>query len=215
MTWLFVVLCRAGGERQRKETPKLAIALTTQVYADLWHRRLGRMNLRSMELLQKKDDIGVDFTGTPSDCDISYVHKSEQKTQHGKTVHETIGPHGVGLHRLHGPRQACSNGRLFVHQQFYRRVHGDEGDLPCSQPSSGLTIPSASTTKRWSYPLGSTPNAECASRRANRVHVLSPTGFAASRCGPPPRMSCHSRCLLPASTLVPRHVRRTDRPLLV
>ncbi|CAN0020693.1 unnamed protein product, partial [Ascophyllum nodosum] len=38
--------------------------------ADIWHRRLGHMNPRSMELLRRKEGNGVEYTGTISDCDI-------------------------------------------------------------------------------------------------------------------------------------------------
>ena len=47
-----------------------AIALTAQVSADIWHRRLGHINTRSMELLRKTKNNGVDYTGTLSGCDI-------------------------------------------------------------------------------------------------------------------------------------------------
>ena len=55
------------------------MAHSTQVYSYLWDRRSGHFNSRSMELLRKKDDSGVDFTGTLSGRDSCHVNKNQQK----------------------------------------------------------------------------------------------------------------------------------------
>ena len=69
-----------------------AIALTAQVSADVWHRLLGHMNPRSMELLRRTDGNGVNYTGTVSGCDICALGKSQQKAHPKTTKHKTEGP---------------------------------------------------------------------------------------------------------------------------
>ena len=56
------------------DVPGLVYAATAD--ADIWHRRLGHMNLRSMELLCRKEGNGVEYTGIVSDCDICALSKS-------------------------------------------------------------------------------------------------------------------------------------------
>ena len=68
-----------------------AIALTAQVSADKWHRRLGHMNPSSMELLRKTRNNGVDYTGTVSGCDICHSSKRRQKA-HPETLQTATGP---------------------------------------------------------------------------------------------------------------------------
>lgn len=75
-----------------KASSSPAIALAAQVSADVWHRRLGHMNLRNMELLRRTDGNGVDYTGTVSGCDICALGKSQQKAHPKTTRHKTDGP---------------------------------------------------------------------------------------------------------------------------
>ncbi|CAN0586672.1 unnamed protein product, partial [Laminaria digitata] len=65
-----------------------SVALAAHVSADTWHRRLGHMNPRNMELLRKVDGNDVEYTGTMSGCDICAVGKSSQKA-HPKKVFAT------------------------------------------------------------------------------------------------------------------------------
>lgn len=70
----FQVELRARGSAQKIRTP--AVALSTQVHADLWHKRLGHMKSRNMELFRERDGSEVSFTETHLDCDICHVNKS-------------------------------------------------------------------------------------------------------------------------------------------
>ena len=56
------------------DVPGVVYAATAD--ADIWHRRLGYMNPRSMEILHRKEGNGVEYTGTVSDCDIFGLSKS-------------------------------------------------------------------------------------------------------------------------------------------
>ena len=60
--------------------------LTMQAAANdsLWHRRLGHLNRKSLDLLKNLDNNGVSFDGPVSDCDVYAVGKSHQLV-HPKT----------------------------------------------------------------------------------------------------------------------------------
>ncbi|CAN0437044.1 unnamed protein product, partial [Scytosiphon promiscuus] len=65
-----------GVTNGRTKTPSTpSVALSAQASADTWHRRLGYMNPRNMELLRKVGGNGVEYTGTVSGCDICAVGK--------------------------------------------------------------------------------------------------------------------------------------------
>ena len=55
------------------------LALHAAVNADQWHRRMGRINARSLELLNKTDADGVSFTGGVSPGDVCAIEKSIQQ----------------------------------------------------------------------------------------------------------------------------------------
>ena len=44
--------------------------------AHLWHRRLGHLNKRSLELIQRRYSNGVAFDGSIDHCDVYAVGKS-------------------------------------------------------------------------------------------------------------------------------------------
>ena len=56
--------------------------------ANLWHRRLGYLNRKSLSLLKNLDNNGVSFDGPVPDCDVCAVGKSHQLA-HPKTVDHT------------------------------------------------------------------------------------------------------------------------------
>ena len=43
----------------------------------LWHRRLGHFNRRSLELMQRHDGNGISFDGTLANCDVCTVGKDQ------------------------------------------------------------------------------------------------------------------------------------------
>ena len=58
--------------------------------AQLWHRRLGHLNKRSLELIQRRDGKGVAFDGTIDHCDVCAVGKSHQLAHPKKAKHADI-----------------------------------------------------------------------------------------------------------------------------
>ena len=63
----------------------------------LWHRWLGHLNRRSLELMQRHDNNGITFDGTIVECDVCAVGKGQQ------LAHPKIAQH-AGITR---PFQLC------------------------------------------------------------------------------------------------------------
>ena len=57
--------------------------------ANLWHRRLGHLNRKSLSLLKNLDNNGVSFDGPVPDCDVCAVGKSRQLA-HPKTADRKV-----------------------------------------------------------------------------------------------------------------------------
>lgn len=70
----------------------LGVAYAATVNANTWHRRLGHLNFRSMDLLRKKEGNGVDFADSMSPCDICAISKSRQLAHPKKTTRKTTAP---------------------------------------------------------------------------------------------------------------------------
>ena len=56
--------------------------------ANLWHRRPGYLNRKSLNLLKNLDNNGVGFDGPVPDCDVCAVGKSYQLA-HRKTAYHS------------------------------------------------------------------------------------------------------------------------------
>ncbi|CAM9968021.1 unnamed protein product, partial [Ectocarpus fasciculatus] len=70
----------------------LGVAYSATVSANTWHRRLGHLNFRSMELLRKKEANGVEFSDSMTPCDICAISKSRQLAHPKKTTRQTTAP---------------------------------------------------------------------------------------------------------------------------
>ena len=56
----------------------------------LWHRQLGRLNRRRLELMQLHDGNGITFDGTIANCDVCAVGKGQQLAHPKKAQHAGI-----------------------------------------------------------------------------------------------------------------------------
>ena len=83
------------------DVPRVVYAATAD--ADIWHRRLGHMNPRSMELLRRKEGNVVEYTGTVSDRDICVLSKSKQRAHPKKSTRTTTRPMQLIYTDLMGP----------------------------------------------------------------------------------------------------------------
>ena len=64
-------------------------AMQAATTATLWHRRMGHLNRKSLDLLKKVNNNGVSFDGTMPDCDVCAVGKSRQRS-HPKTADQHV-----------------------------------------------------------------------------------------------------------------------------
>ena len=54
------------------------LALNAVANAQLWHRRLGHLSKRALELMQRRDGHGITFDGSLADCDVCAMGKGRQ-----------------------------------------------------------------------------------------------------------------------------------------
>ena len=79
------------------------LAMMAAANANLWHRRLGYLNRKSLSLLKNLDNSGVGFDGPVPDCDVYAVRKSHQLA-HPKTANNKVKlPFQLVLADLMGP----------------------------------------------------------------------------------------------------------------
>ena len=60
--------------------------MNTVVDAQLWHRRVGYLDNRILDFMQRRDDNGITFDGTLADSDVCAVGKSQRLAQSKKKV---------------------------------------------------------------------------------------------------------------------------------
>ena len=61
------------------------VVMHVRASANLWHRRLGHVGTKSLDVLRKMEGSGVSFDGTPPPCDVCALGKSKQQP-HPKTA---------------------------------------------------------------------------------------------------------------------------------
>ena len=62
------------------------------VSADIWHRRLGHLNHRSMDILRRQKGTGVEYQDKPSPCDVCEIAKHKQTSHPKNTTRELSRP---------------------------------------------------------------------------------------------------------------------------
>ena len=93
----------------------LRASCSVAVSADSWHRRLGHIDPRSMDVLRKDPDAGVAYNGNPSPFHVCQIGKHKQCSHPKQSTRElsrpakivvidNMGP--VDPHRS-SPREAC------------------------------------------------------------------------------------------------------------
>ena len=65
------------------------LAMQAAATATLWHRRMGHLNRKSLDLLKKVNNNGVSFDGTVPNCDVCAVGKSRHRA-HPKTADQHV-----------------------------------------------------------------------------------------------------------------------------
>ena len=80
------------------------LAMKATDSAELWHRQMGHINPKSLDILKKAEANGVEFDDTVSSCDICAMEKSKQLAPPPKkTIHEVNAPFQLIYADLMGP----------------------------------------------------------------------------------------------------------------
>ena len=66
------------------------LAMNAMISAQMWHRRRGHLNKRSLELMQRFDGNGVAFGGSTDHCDVCTVGNIHQLAHPRKAKHADI-----------------------------------------------------------------------------------------------------------------------------
>ena len=75
------ITIKLGAENGGRQTPRDApdgLALRVET-ADLWHRRMARINAKSLDVLRRQADNGIDYLGDVQDCSACPLGKSSQQ----------------------------------------------------------------------------------------------------------------------------------------
>ena len=99
------------------------VVYATTADADIWHRRLGHMNPRSMELLRRKEGNGVEYTRTVSDCDIWALSKRKQQAHPKESTRTTTRPMQLIYTDLMGPFTPPAKGRYSTSASSLTTTH--------------------------------------------------------------------------------------------
>ena len=78
------------------------VALRTESAA-LWHRRIGHINTRSMDILRKEKGNGVEYTGDLPTCDVCALGKSAQQAHPKRASYDVSRPFQLVTTDLMGP----------------------------------------------------------------------------------------------------------------
>ena len=132
----FVVpLEQVGGTRDlylfdlELDTPGLVLQATRIHTADNWHRRMGHINAKRLDLLNKTDGNRMRFVGEKLDCDVCTIGKSTQRAHPKKAGLNVSNLFGLVYTDLMGPISPAA-GRLRIYEQYYRRVHQVDRSIP-------------------------------------------------------------------------------------
>ena len=71
--------------------------------ADLWHRRLGHINSRILDVLRKVEGNGICYTGNIEACDVCAIRKNAQQAHPKKATYDIKQPFQLVLSDLMGP----------------------------------------------------------------------------------------------------------------
>ena len=71
--------------------------------ADLWHRQLGHINSRSLDVVRKVEGNGIDYTDNVETCNVCAIGKSSQQAHQKKATYYIKQPFHLVLVDLMGP----------------------------------------------------------------------------------------------------------------
>ena len=83
--------------------------------ANLWHRRMGHINRKSMDVLRRMPGSGVDYNGDIQACDVCAVGKSKQQAHPKQATYDVQHAFQLVTVDLKGPiKPAALGGYSYV-----------------------------------------------------------------------------------------------------
>ena len=75
-----------------KARPRASYTAPSRTSADTWHRRLGHLNARSLDILRKDTGTGVDYRDSLSPCGVCQIAKHKQSPHPKQSTRELSRP---------------------------------------------------------------------------------------------------------------------------
>ena len=85
--------------------------------ANLWQRRMGHIDGKSLDVLRKEPGNGIDYTGAVKDCDFCPLGKSTQQPHPKQATHGVLRPFQLTTVYTLGPFQPQALDSFKVHHQ--------------------------------------------------------------------------------------------------
>ena len=101
------------------------VALRTESAA-LWHRRIGHINTRSMDILRKEKGNGVEYTGDLPTCDVCAIGKSAQQAHPKRASYDASRPFQFVTADLMGPLSPPALGGFRYVSKFLDQLKWNE-----------------------------------------------------------------------------------------
>lgn len=142
---MYTIRLKLGGGTGGQQVPGCApagLALRSES-ADLWHRRMGHLNRKSMDVLRKQLENGVDYAGDVQDCGPCPLGKSAQQPHPKQATYNVQRPFQIVLVDTLGPFSPPALGNFryatkFVDQQTKWKEVILMKDKTCSTDSLAL-----------------------------------------------------------------------------
>ena len=87
--------------------------------ANLWHRRMGHINGKSLDVLRKEPANGIDYTGAVKDCDSCPLGKSMQQPHPKQATYGVLRPFQLTTVDTLGPFQPQPPGGFSYATKFF------------------------------------------------------------------------------------------------
>ena len=115
------------------------LAMNAVSNAQLWHRQLGHLNRRILELMQRHDGNSITFDGTIADCDVCAGGKCQRLAHLKKAQHACV---TRPIQLCYGDLMGPFTPEAYIRQQDHRPVHQVDRRLLTGEQELRIRLPS-------------------------------------------------------------------------